>query len=388
MQEEELRKEAVRRYLGGERSGEILADLKRSRAWLHKWLARYHSQEENWYVSKSKAPHQVANRTLESRESLVVTARRELESIKYAQVGANAIKWRLRSLGLLEEQLLEIWTINRILKRHGIPKKKVKYTASGRLYPQIAAEGPNELHEADLVGPRYLSGPVRFYSFNVLDKATHQVAINPIMSKVDVALVESLISSWQRLGCPRLVQFDNQQALKGSNRYPRSFGLVIRVCLSLGITPVFIPVSEPWRNPEIEKFNDVWDKTFFRTQTFSDFDALKAEASLFEEFHNENHRYGILGHKTPNEALLASGYEPVFPESKSVLSREPREGVIHLIRFIRTDQILSVFSERFRLDQSMVYQYVIATIYVKEQMLIVTCQGEHVASFKYELPWM
>ena len=37
-------------------------------------------------------------------------------------------------------------------------------------------------------------------------------------------------------------------------------------CLDLDVTARFIPVREPWRNGVIEHFNDVWDKSFFRTK--------------------------------------------------------------------------------------------------------------------------
>ncbi|MCL6559009.1 MAG: hypothetical protein K6U74_09435 [Firmicutes bacterium] len=50
--------------------------------------------------------------------------------------------------------------------------------------------------------------------------------------------------------------------------------------------------------------------------------------------------------------------------------------------------MLDIFTERFRLDRSVVYEYVTATIYVKEQILIVDCQGHEVTVIDYKLPWM
>ncbi|MEW6183090.1 MAG: transposase, partial [Bacillota bacterium] len=229
---------------------------------------------------------------------------------------------------------------------------------------------------------------VRFYSLNVLDYATHRVAVNVTESKRDDVLAQSLMVSWQRLGMPRYVQLDNQQALRGANRYPRSFGLVIRCCLNLGITPVFIPVSEPWRNPEIEKFNDVWDKTFFRTQRFESLAALRAETISFEAFHNQHYRYSVLSGKTPDESLQASGCSLRLLHETFVPKEPPTSGMVKLIRFIRSDVMLDIFTERFRLDRSVVYEYVTATIYVKEQVLIVDCQGHEVTVIDYKLPWM
>ena len=77
---------------------------------------------------------------------------------------------------------------------------------------------------------------------------------------------------------------DNQLPMRGSNQYPHSFGLVIRLCLYAGIQPLFIPLREPWRNGIIENFQNVFDKMFFRAQYFKDFAYLCREAKNFEKY--------------------------------------------------------------------------------------------------------
>ncbi|MEW5805021.1 MAG: helix-turn-helix domain-containing protein [bacterium] len=160
MHEEELRQQAVHRYFSGEKVADILNDLNRSRQWLYKWVARYQTGVDNWYTSDSRAPKRVANRTPENIEALVIKARNDLLKTKYAQIGANAIRWRLHNLGLSEDELPEVWTINRILKRHGLQTKRERYEPKGTPYPKLKAPFPNDLHQADMVGPRYLKGGV------------------------------------------------------------------------------------------------------------------------------------------------------------------------------------------------------------------------------------
>ncbi|MFT4153709.1 integrase core domain-containing protein, partial [Parafilimonas sp.] len=84
---------------------------------------------------------------------------------------------------------------------------------------------------------------------------------------------------------------DNELAFRGSNRYPRSFGSVVRFALSQGVAPVFIPVKEPWRNGIIEKFNHTYQKRFLQAHTFKSLDDLSAQEQSFINFHNSNHRY-------------------------------------------------------------------------------------------------
>ncbi|MEA3221733.1 MAG: transposase, partial [Thermodesulfobacteriota bacterium] len=122
-----------------------------------------------------------------------------------------------------------------------------------------------------------------------------------------------------------------------ASRY--SFGLVICFCLSLGIQPIFIPIKEPWRNGIIERFQNVFDKMFFRAQYFESFSYLVQQARGFETFHNHNHRYRTMEGKTPVEKVsgelkyLQKDFR--LPKKVSIIP-----GYIHLIRFIRSRRIL------------------------------------------------
>jgi len=147
------------------------------------------------------------------------------------------------------EYIPSISTINAILKRNNlIEHNEKRFNPKGKNYPSIKCERPNELHEVDLLGPRYLKGGIRFYLLNVIDIFSHRVGIEILQSKYDEIIAEALIRIWKRLGLPQYLQLDNQSPFRGSDRHPRSFGIVIKLCLSLNIQPVFIPLNEPWRN--------------------------------------------------------------------------------------------------------------------------------------------
>lgn len=382
---DEARIEAVRRYLSGEGADEVARSLGFKRRWLFKWVKRYQEGNETWFKEKSKAPHHPPRKTDPDIERLVLEARERLEHTKYAQIGASAIAWELEKLKV--SPIPEIWTINRILSRHGKVKKQERYEPKGTPYPHFPREVPNELQQGDLLGPRYIKGDGRFYSLNVMDIFRHKVAISPIRTKQDQVLIDVLISIWDRLGTPKYFQMDNANIFRGSNRYPRSFGEVIRLCLSLGVEPVFIPIGEPWRNPEIEKFQDTFDKKFFRAQEFSSFLELCQEAKAFEDFHNKNHRYSFLKGKTPLEVEKMLSFEPTVPPADFEIPKQrPDKGKIHVVRLIRSDSILDIFSEKFRVPAELAYQYVTATIYVKEQKLEVVHEGKVVYTFDYPIP--
>lgn len=126
--EEDLRQTAISRYCKGEKPKSIYTDLKRSKYWFFKWLKRYQSGDPEWFKDKSRAP---INRPLELRDvekERIINVRKHLESQKFAQTGASAIKWELTKSGFI---FPSDSTINRVLKREGLVKKNFVYPQRG-----------------------------------------------------------------------------------------------------------------------------------------------------------------------------------------------------------------------------------------------------------------
>jgi len=120
--DEEVRKEAILRYINGEPPKGIYDDLSRSKKWFFKWLQRYQSGETDWYRDRSRAPLRRSTRTSEDQTALIVSTRRRLETEPFAQTGVSAIKWELSKLAA---DFPSDSTINRILKREGLVKKNL-----------------------------------------------------------------------------------------------------------------------------------------------------------------------------------------------------------------------------------------------------------------------
>ena len=189
------------------------------------------------------------------------------------------------------------------------------------------------------------------------------------------------------MGPPDFLQLDNELSFRGSNRHPRSPGLVIRLCLHFGVTPVFIPIGEPWRNGTIEKFNDTYNKKFFRRQWFPSYAMLKRQSKNFQRFHNKHHRYSCLKGKTPLQIMTSSDNKPLtiggntkLPELDSV-----PDGNIIRIRFIRSNRLLDIFGEKFKVSKDLVYSYTKAIIVTNLHSLQVYLDDDLVDTFEYRL---
>jgi hypothetical protein len=239
-----------------------------------------------------------------------------------------------------------------------------------------------------LVGPRYIKGDGRFYSFNIIDVATHQAYIESQRTQEDRQIACSLLRSWKVIGMPDFLQMDNALMFRGSNRYPRSFGLVIRLCLHFGVTPVFIPIAEPWRNGVIESFNSTYDKKFYRSQWFPSYATLKRQSKNFQRFHNRYHRYSCLMGKTPLEEIEALGDSALLlpPATKLPKLDHIPDGQIIVIRFIRSNRQLDIFSEKFKVPKELVYTYVKAVIDTSAHSLAIYQGDDLVVAFEYSIP--
>ena len=200
-------------------------------------------------------------------------------------------------------------------------------------------------------------------------------------------MAASLMRCWKTIGMPDFLQIDNELSFRGSNKYPRSFGVVIKLCLYYGIQPVFIPIGEPWRNGVIEHFNDTYSKKFFRRQWFSSYAHLKRQSKNFQTFHNRHHRYSCLKGKTPHEFTKKHGFQPTTlgPNTKLPDLSEIPDGNVILIRFIRSDRVLDIFGEKFIVSKDLVYSYVKAVIVTEIHQLQIYLGNELAQTFEYQL---
>jgi transposase InsO family protein len=377
---------AVERFRNGESPETICASLCKSRSWLYKWISRYDDQGAFWSENRSCRPQKVPN----------ITSAETVEVVKFIRLdlynhdlfcGAQAIQWEMEDQGL--SPLPSVRTINRILSRHSLTNRRTgKYEAKGTSYPSLPSLRANQTHQADLVGPCYLKGPVRFYSLNVIDTTTVRCGLYPTSSKASQPMIDGFWDIWRRLGMPNNVQVDNALSFFGSRKHPRGMGPLIRLCLNQGIEPWFIPVAEPWRNGMIEQFNDRYQKMFLQKKLMYTEEELYAGSLAFEQRHNSQYRFSKLKGKTPMKTLSESKINLRFPKEADPPKhplKKPEIGRYHFVRLIRSNLKVDIFGEAFPVPPELKYEYVIATVNVKEQKLKLFLDKTQVEEYQYKL---
>jgi len=380
------RTSAVQRYFSGEDPESICSSLGKTTRWLYKWVARHKSDDPAWFVDQSRQPHSSPYRTSAEIEQIVEMVRLNLYN-KGLFCGNQAIQWEMNDMEV--QPIPSITTIGRILHRRELTHRRTgRYTPKGRKYPELPSREPNQTQQVDMVGPCYLTGPIKFYSLHAVDTANNRCGIEPITSRAAQSVLDAVYAIWLRMGIPGNLQVDNEMAFFGSPVYPRGMGPLIRLCLHYGVKLWFIPPSEPWRNGVVEKFNDHYQQKFLAKVTMSSMTQLVQESMKYEHRHNSTYRYSKLKGKTPLSALACTEKKLVFPSKGDVPKHpldKPEEGFYHFVRFIRSDCRLNIFSEMFSVPPETQYEYVVATVDVKEQKLKLFRDTVQVEEYKYIL---
>jgi len=377
---------AVQRYHAGESPQSICAALGKTKPWLYKWVSRLTPDNPAWFEDQSRRPLSSPNRTPAEIERIVEMVRLNLYN-KDGFCGNQAIQWEMIDMEV--QPLPSLSTIGRILQRRELTHRRTgRYTPKGKKYPKLPATMPNQTHQIDMVGPCYLTGPLKFYSLHAVDTAINQCGIEPISSRDAQSILDSVYAVWMRMGIPENVQVDNAMSFYGSPTHPRGMGPLIRLCLAYGVKLWFIPPSEPWWNGVVEKFNDHYQQKFLDKVTMVSLLQLRQKSLAFEHRHNSTYRYSKNKGKTPLKALAASEAKLIFPSKTDSLRHpldKPEEGCYHLVRFIRSDCKLNIFGEMFRVPPQTQYEYVVATVDVKEQKLKLFLDTIQVDEYKYQL---
>jgi len=382
----QMRKLGIEKYLKQEQKiTRICRELSVSRKWFYKWYNRYLNDEKDWCLDRSRA-RKTSNRVLdESTEKQIVQVRKKLEKIKYAQVGAVAIMYQLKQQGV--KQIPTVCQINRTLKRYDMVKPKGRYKSKHKPYPKIQVTKPGEKYDMDFTPSYIIKGRCSTRALNIIDANSRRVKVNICTSRRGNEVINAMIRTWQIMGVPKYLQMDNDPSFSSHNLHPRKLSKVIRFMLSLKIQPIYIPEYQPWWNGIVEKFNESY-KNFFMSQRWKDINHLTKQALIFEIFHNNNHIYSTRGGKTPEQIEQQNDYKPrLMPISYAYDSRIPlnNNGKLHFIRFIRSDRILRIFSEKFIVNDELVDNYVKATIDIKNKALQIFLNNEIVQVFNYKI---
>ena len=329
-------------------------------------------------------PRHVVAAILELREEL--EAHRTRRS-RFSGIGAEAIRLELERCHL--RPLPSVRTIERMLQRHGYPRKVgLRRHGGGEPYPAPRARDPGDLHQTDLVGPRYLRGPrgvTRFYSLHTLAVVGRGVATSQGHHKTADFLCEHFVRAWHHLGVPRVSQIDNEMAATGGGRHPYAFSLVMRLHLLLGVHLVFVPPGEPGRNAHVESFNGLWQERVLRHDCPDLRTLRRIDAAFLRYYHHRKPHRALrvveggtrypgpwLQHHGPQLRALPPAFAlACYRDTHRHLHLPLARGRVSFIRRVNARGLIEFNATDYFVGKRLTGRYVTATIFPHRQALVV-----------------
>ena len=362
-----LRLEAIRRRVQGERRCDIYRDLGRSRQWFDKWWARYRSAPGGEVCDHSRAPHTSPHKTSAATEQAVVGIRQTLQAADYGLIGHRTIRAELERHVITPVPSLA--TIQRLLHQHGLtqPRGAASETA---FYPALAAGWPNAVHALDII-TRHLTGGAVVQNFHTFDLYSHAVHLSQYADKTSASACLHLLETWADLGLPRLLQMDNEGVFRGGHTHARVIGRLVRLCLFVGVEPLFIPFYEAKRNHWVEGFHALWVQGFWARTHFESLAHVHRQVPRFLRWYREQYRPPSLEGKSPSQ--MRDGFRPVLltPELRQLIP-DPvpiTAGFIHFVRKVDMEGRIIVLNQPWVVGRRWAGQYVWVRIDTARQEL-------------------
>lgn len=312
------------------------------------WVARAGDERldrVDW-SDRPRGGRRTSQATSAAVEDVVLAVRRRLQtSSALGEYGAAAIrreltahprKYRLKTVPSLR-------TIGRILARRGAldGRRRMRRPPppKGWYLPHVAARTA-ELDSGDLVEGLVLRGGQSVEVFNLI--SLHGGLVNSFVRACWTTdfVLKSLEQHWRAQGLPDYLQFDNDTVFQGPHQHADVFGRVTRMCLQLGVTPVFSPPRENGFQASIEAYNGRWQQKVWQRFTFDSLADVRRQSARFVK----------AVHQRSASRIQDAPPRRAFPHAWSFQPRRRLQGTVIFIRRTNDQGAVSLLGHTFPLD--------------------------------------
>jgi hypothetical protein len=345
--------EAVR---SGRSQQQVAREFGVSPATVNRWVRHAHGQRldrVDW-SDRSPIPH-TTQRTTAALEDLVLEVRSRLQAESdLGFFGAEAILDSLQARGVVP--LPAERTIYRILRRRGVldGRHRVRRPPPppGWYLPEVARRSW-ELDSVDIVEGLVIHGGPQVEVLNGISLHGGLVASWPRGESITAKfVVECLVEHWRQFGLPGYAQFDNDTVFQGPHVHPDVVGRVSRLCLGLGVVPVFVPPREPGFQAAIENYNGSWQARVWARFEHADLDGLTDRS--------DRHVAALRRHRA--DRIEAAPPRREFPERWRLNLQARHRGRMVYVRRTDAEGRAEVLGRAFEVDRSWAHRLVRAEV--------------------------
>jgi transposase InsO family protein len=303
----EQRLDAVRAVLAGADVVEVAAQVGVHRATVHRWVARYLTDQLAGLADRPHRPRTCPRQVTEAVEVTVAEMRREHPRWGSRRIRLEMLRkpapWATGTLVVPSER-----TIYRILHRQGLlrarPRKRPKDS-----YVRFERPGPMQLWQMDIVGGLRLVSPVtgelrEAKVVTAVDDHSRYCVIAKVTERatsraVCLALAEALV----RFGVPEEIITDNgKQFTDRFGKHGARNGEVLfdKICRHNGIAHRLTAPASPNQNGKVERFHGTFRPDFLDVAgPFTCVDEAQAAVDNYIAEYNTDRPHQALDEKVP-----------------------------------------------------------------------------------------
>jgi transposase InsO family protein len=267
-----------------------------SKSWVHKLVARYRAGGYGALALRSKAPHEVANKTSGELEDAIVRLRKELTERGF-DAGAATIH---HHLGLGDPSPPSISTIWRILKRRGfiVPEPHKRPMSS---YIRFEATLPNECWQSDVTFVELKDG-TKVEILNFLDDFARVCVASEVLATTRSAdVVATLYDAGRAWGLPASLLTDNGCIYTAS--YRGGYSALESELFALGITPKHARPYHPQTCGKVERFHQTLKRFLSKQPPAATIAELQSQVDVFVAYYNDVRPHRAKQSMTPRVAF-------------------------------------------------------------------------------------
>ncbi|GAB2648214.1 IS481 family transposase [Kribbella swartbergensis] len=321
----EQRLDAVRAVLAGADVIDVAARVGVHRSTLHRWIARYLTEQLAGLADRSRRPHVSPAQVAEVVEVAVAEMRREHPRWGSRRIRLEMLRrpgpWSNEELAVPSER-----TIDRILFRHGLlrsrPRKRPRDS-----YVRYERPGPMQLWQMDIVGGiqlvNTLTGELREAKVvTAVDDHSRYCVIAKVVERataraVCLALAEALV----RFGVPEEIITDNGKQFTdrfGRNGARNGEVLFDKICRRNGIAHRLTAPASPNQNGKVERFHGTFRPDFLdAADPFTSVELAQAAVDTYVAEYNTNRPHQALDQNTP--VTPADRFRPVPSKERELV---------------------------------------------------------------------
>lgn len=276
------------RWARAGKSMQAIADrLGISKSTVSFWVKRAKDVRLNRVDFSNRKPGRAWNRLASPVEQRIVDLRKMLrEQSILGEYGADSIEQALRAE--MSSGVPARATINRTLARQGLQDaaRRIRRPPPPKgWYLAALAAGQAELDSFDFVEDLKLADGPLIWMLNATSLHGGLVDSWPLEHPTAKNTLDRVLQRWQRDGLPHYAQFDNGTQFQGAHQFADAVGRVSRLCLALGVIPVFAPPREPGLQNAIEAYNGLWQAKVWQRWKFADVAQLETACALYVAAH-------------------------------------------------------------------------------------------------------